>query len=59
MMSDSSTTEEPAAPPVQRSRTKAGRDLPAAIGVGVGLAALIIVSLARDASIAAVMRAAQ
>ena len=45
-MSDSSTTEEPAAPPVQRSRTKAGRDLPAAIGVGVGLAALIIVSLA-------------
>ncbi|KGN40516.1 phosphatidate cytidylyltransferase [Knoellia aerolata DSM 18566] len=31
---------------MQRSRTKAGRDLPAAIGVGVGLAALIIVSLA-------------
>ena len=45
-MSDSSTTEEPAAPPVQRPKTKAGRDLPAAIGVGVGLAVLVIASLA-------------
>ncbi|GAA4108432.1 hypothetical protein GCM10022415_01050 [Knoellia locipacati] len=40
-MSDFSTTEEPTKP-----KTKAGRDLPAAIGVGVGLAALVIASLA-------------
>ena len=40
-MSDSSTTEAPA-----RRKTSAGRNLPAAIGVGVGLAALVIASLA-------------
>ncbi|MFW5474449.1 phosphatidate cytidylyltransferase [Knoellia sp. CPCC 206450] len=65
-MSDSSTTDEPAAAsaPVPaaaatdtsagaatsagtdgKGRTKAGRNLPAAIGVGVGLAALVIASL--------------
>lgn len=57
-MSDSSTTEGPAPAPATRSgkapeaRTpKAGRNLPAAIGVGVGLALLVIGSLAfrRDA----------
>ncbi|MFC7491818.1 MULTISPECIES: phosphatidate cytidylyltransferase [unclassified Knoellia] len=36
----------PSAPAGTRSRTKAGRNLPAAIGVGVGLAVLIIASLA-------------
>ncbi|WP_404383768.1 phosphatidate cytidylyltransferase [Knoellia locipacati] len=56
-MSDSSTTEDPAAAPEARSKAaargatkapkapKAGRNLPAAIGVGVGLAALVIASL--------------
>jgi phosphatidate cytidylyltransferase len=44
-MTDPSTTAGPAAPPVTR-RPKAGRNLPAAIGVGVGLAALVIASLA-------------
>ncbi len=66
-MSDSSTTEGPAAAPEARTTAapegaataaaaptaarapkapKAGRNLPAAIGVGVGLAALVIASLA-------------
>lgn len=57
-MSDSSTTEDPSATPATRSgkrpeakTPKAGRNLPAAIGVGVALAVLVIASLAfrRDA----------
>ncbi|MEO6586360.1 MAG: phosphatidate cytidylyltransferase [Knoellia sp.] len=59
-MGDSSTTDGHAGPQTSRSRStpkadtkapKAGRNLPAAIGVGVGLALLVIASLAfrRDA----------
>ena len=59
-MGDSSTTDGHGAPQTSRSRStpkadtkapKAGRNLPAAIGVGVGLALLVIASLAfrRDA----------
>ena len=50
-MSDSPTTEGPAAGRTTRSAPqsaktpKAGRNLPAAIGVGVGLARLVIASL--------------
>ena len=35
----------PAGPPTGASRTRAGRDLPAAVGVGLALAVLVLVSL--------------